>query len=134
MLNALGSFNPAIVYAFQILPTKPKLKWFIHRDLEQLDELIVESNYVLTVFGVSFFEVLQYGIPTVVFSPYGKKDDIELKALKNEEVAVISQDADEAILDLIHLMKDNNKARIFSKRAVGPAIPALQHKTSMPPH
>lgn len=101
-----------------LLPTKPKLKWFIHRDLEQLDELIVESNYVLTVFGVSFFEVLQYGIPTVVFSPYGKKDDIELKALKNEEVAVISQDADEAILDLIHLMKDNNKARIFSKRAV----------------
>jgi len=101
-----------------LLPTNPKSRWFIHKDLEHLDELIVESNYVLTVFGVSFFEVLQYGIPTVVFSPYGKKDEIELKALENEEVAVISQDADEAILDLIHLMKDNNKARMFSKRAV----------------
>jgi len=101
-----------------ILPRKPKSRWFVHKDLEQLDELIIKSNYVLTVFGVSFFEVLQYGIPTVVYSPYGKKDDIELKALKKEEVAVVSQDADKAILDLIELMKDKAKAKRFSKRAV----------------
>ena len=49
-----------------ILPEKRKLKWIFHDSPQQLDELIVDSNYVLTVFGVSFFEVLQYGIPTVV--------------------------------------------------------------------
>jgi spore coat polysaccharide biosynthesis predicted glycosyltransferase SpsG len=61
-----------------ILPERQKLKWIFHDAPQQLDELIVESNYVLAVFGVSFFEVLQYGIPTVVFSPYDKKDDKDL--------------------------------------------------------
>ena len=55
-----------------------------------LMKLIVQSNYVLTVFGVSFFEVLQYGIPTVVFSPYDNKDDKDLSALSKEDVAIVA--------------------------------------------
>ena len=36
------------------LPEKQKLKWIFHDAPQQLDEIIVQSNYVLTVFGVTF--------------------------------------------------------------------------------
>ena len=72
-----------------IVPNKCRLNFTIHDAPEQLDELIVQSDYVMTVFGVSFFEVLLYGIPTVVFSPYGIKDNEELNALSKEGVAIV---------------------------------------------
>jgi len=100
------------------LPNKTRLKWIVHDAPKQLDELIVKSNYVLTVFGVSFFEVLQYGIPTVVFSPYGDKDDVELIALAKEKVAVVSENPDSAVLSLKQLMNDTNYATKCSQRAL----------------
>jgi spore coat polysaccharide biosynthesis predicted glycosyltransferase SpsG len=100
------------------LPGKPRLNWNIHNAPSQLDELIVQSDYVLTVFGVSFFEVLQYGIPTVVFSPYGSKDNSELTALADERVAVVAEDAKTAILNLINLMKNDDLAKACSEKAL----------------
>lgn len=100
------------------IPSKPKLKWIIHKAPESLDQLITESNYVLTVFGVSFFEVIQYGIPSVVFSPYDGKDDKELSALKNENVAMVAKNLEEAI-DMVNGFRSNaNIARMFSKNSL----------------
>jgi len=100
------------------LPDKPRLNWNIHNAPTQLDELIVQSDYVLTVFGVSFFEVLQYGIPTVVFSPYDNKDDHELIALAEEGVAVVAENSDTAILNLIKLMENEDLAKACSDKAL----------------
>jgi len=100
------------------LPEKQKLKWIFHSAPQQLDEIIVQSNYVLTVFGVTFFEVLQYGIPTVVFSPYDKKDDKDLKALSNEDVAIVSNNSRSAIKELSNLMADNKLANKLSINAL----------------
>jgi len=100
------------------LPEKQKLKWIFHDAPQQLDEIIVQSNYVLTVFGVTFFEVLQYGIPTVVFSPYDKKDDKDLKALSNEDVAIVSNNSRSAIKELSNLMADNKLANKLSINAL----------------
>ncbi|MBU1419562.1 MAG: glycosyltransferase [Proteobacteria bacterium] len=101
-----------------IVPDNQRLLWHIHDAPPQLDELIVQSNYVLTVFGVSFFEVLQYGIPAVVFSPYGAKDQPELEALKEERVAVVCHDPDSAVQGLIELMTDTDLATAYSQRAL----------------
>jgi len=100
------------------LPCKARLNWNIHNAPPQLDELIVQSDYVLTVFGISFFEVLQYGIPTVVFSPYGNKDDQELIALAEEEVAVVAENEKAAVLNIIKLMDDDNLAKACSEKAL----------------
>ena len=75
-----------------ILPNDQRLKWIIHDSPEQLDEIILNCNYAITVFGISFFEVIQYGIPTVVFSAYKNKDEMELQALKKLEVAIVAKD------------------------------------------
>ena len=99
-----------------ILPERQKLKWILHDAPQQLDELIVECNYVLAVFGVSFFEVLQYGIPTVVFSPYDNKDDKDLVALSKEDIAIVSYNSEAAIKELSNLMINQKLARSEERR------------------
>jgi len=100
------------------LPEKCRLNWNIHNALEQLDELIVQSDYVMTVFGVSFFEVLQYGIPAVVFSPYDNKDNGDLDALSKEGVAMVVNNSEFAIKGLIELMNNDELARMYSMNAL----------------
>ena len=100
------------------LPKKCRLKWMVHNAPEQLDELIVKSDYVITVFGVSFFEVLQYGIPTVVFSPYDNKDNNELDALSEEGVTMVVNNPKLAIEGLIELMNNDELAKEYSMNAL----------------
>lgn len=100
------------------IPKKPRLKWIIHDKPQQLDELIIQSNYVISVFGVSFFEVLQYGIPTVVFSPYNKKDENDLQNLSKEKVAIVSKNSNKAIEELSQLMHDRTTAKKISINAL----------------
>jgi spore coat polysaccharide biosynthesis predicted glycosyltransferase SpsG len=101
-----------------ILPERQKLKWIFHDAPQKLDELIVDSNYVLTVFGVSFFEVLQYGIPTVVFSLYDDKDDKDLMALSREDVALVAYNLKSAINELSKLIIDEKLAKKLSTNAL----------------
>ncbi len=100
------------------IPANQRLNWHVHTAPPQLDELIVQSNYVLTVFGVSFFEVLQYGIPAVVFSPYDAKDQPELEALAKEKVAVVCNTSDSAAQRLVMLMNDTDLAQACSQSAL----------------
>ena len=75
------------------------------------------SNYAVTVFGVSFFELLYLGIPTVVFSPYGGKDDRELEAIAEAGVAIVACDQREAADRLSALMHNDLLAAQLSRRA-----------------
>lgn len=100
------------------LPKQPRLKWSVYNSPDRIDEYIVKSNYVLTVFGVSFFEVLQYGMPTVVFSPYEHQDPQEMVALAKENVAMVSKNNNTALNDLIELMNNNDMALSYSENAL----------------
>ena len=100
------------------LPDRRNLKWIIHDSPEQLDELIIQSNYVISIYGVSLFEVLQYGVPAVTFSPYGGKDEIELKALAKEGVAMVAENSRQAIDRLIELMNNDELAKQFSENSL----------------
>jgi spore coat polysaccharide biosynthesis predicted glycosyltransferase SpsG len=93
-------------------------EWVVHENPLTLDDLIVNSNYVISVFGVSFFEVLQYGIPTLVFSPYGSKDNQELEALQEEKVAIISKDINHLGIELNQLMENKVTARTISNNSL----------------
>ena len=61
---------------------------------------------------------MQYGIPTVVFSPYGNKDNKELEALSKEEVAIVEVDSSSAIRGLVKLMSDEELSREYSINAL----------------
>lgn len=100
-----------------ILPKEPRLSWIIHDAPESLSELMANVNYAMTVFGVSFFELLNYGVPTVVFSPYGDKDQQEMSELKKEQVAIVEDDALTATQAMIDLINSPDKALDLSNKA-----------------
>jgi UDP-N-acetylglucosamine:LPS N-acetylglucosamine transferase len=90
----------------------------VHNAPSQLDKLIVESDYAITVFGISFFEVLQYGVPTVVFSPYGNKDNSELESLSKEGVAMVATNPELAVERLVEIMNNDELAKEYSEKAL----------------
>ena len=98
------------------IPRSSRLSWIIHKAPEKLDEIISSANYVVTVFGVSFFEALIYQKPIVVFSPYGTRDDVDLDTIKNYDVAKVAYSPENAISQISKLM-DNNKESYFYSNA-----------------
>lgn len=105
-------------YAQQpVLPAYARVSILNHQSPSGLDDLMVGASYALTVYGVSFFELLYYGVPTVVFSPYGNKDDIDLAEVAAEGVALVARDEVEAVAKLKELMVDETLAASLSRRA-----------------
>lgn len=99
------------------LPASPRLRMLNHQSPSGLDDLMAAANYAVTVYGVSFFELLYYGVPTVVFSPYGDKDDAELAAISKEGVALVAKDEVDAVGKLKQLMADHKLAASLSQHA-----------------
>jgi len=97
-----------------VLPQAPRIQFHTHLAPSGLGSLMQSSSYAVTVFGVSFFELLYLGIPTVVFSPYGSKDDLELDAITKAGAALVARDEREATDRLFALMHDDHLAAQLS--------------------
>ncbi|MDR7333941.1 hypothetical protein [Roseateles asaccharophilus] len=99
------------------LPARPRLGWREHVAPSGLQPLMRASDYAVTVYGVSFYELLHLGVPTVVFSPYGSKDNAELAAVAAAGVARVAADEREATQLLAGLMQDATQAATLSRSA-----------------
>jgi spore coat polysaccharide biosynthesis predicted glycosyltransferase SpsG len=75
------------------------------------------ANYAITIFGVSFFELLKMGVPTVVFSPYGAKDLLDMQYIAKAGIALVANDERDAVEQMEKLMQDENLSRVLSLRA-----------------
>lgn len=100
-----------------IIPKPARIMINQHIAPEGLGQLMRQANYAVTVFGVSFFELLSLGVPTVVFSPYGDKDSAELQGIAEAGIALTATDEKEATSQLIRLMTDETLARQLSEKA-----------------
>lgn len=105
-------------YAQQpVWPNSPRFSMLNHQSPSGLDDLMVRANYAVTVYGVSFFELLYFGVPTVVFSPYGNRDDGDLAAIAAEGGAIVAKDEVDAVTKLKELMADDKLAAALSQHA-----------------
>ncbi|MBM3302498.1 MAG: hypothetical protein FJY85_21410, partial [Deltaproteobacteria bacterium] len=104
-----GPFAQAPVW-----PQTPRIRMTQHLAPRGLQHLMTTVNYAVTVYGVSFFELLQLGIPTVVFSPYGERDDPELQEIEQEGLAIVAKDEKDATQKLIALMNNEELAAQLS--------------------
>lgn len=101
-----------------IWPSNKRVNVVEHQAPAGLSPLMAKANYAITVFGVSLFELLSMGIPTVVFSPYGQKDRADLQAIEQAGVALVAQDESHATQLLIDLLSNQELARQLSSRAL----------------
>jgi len=99
------------------LPSPCRLTWKIHNAPSDLQSLMASMNYAVTIFGVSFFELLKMGVPTVVFSPYGKKDDLDLRLIEADGLALVAKNERDAITKLTQLMTDRRLSSSLATRA-----------------
>lgn len=100
-----------------IWPEAPRFSMINHQPNSGLEYLMTEANYAITVYGVSLFELLYYGVPSVVFSPYGNKDDDDLMSIAAQGIAIVAKDELEAVTKLKELMSDDALAHTLSQRA-----------------
>lgn len=107
-----GPFSPKPVW-----PELTRIDMVEHVGPAGLGKLMRRTNLAVTVFGVSFFELLYLGVPTVVFSPYGGKDSAEMSVIEAEGLALVASDEYEATAMLCQLMADEPLARSLSARA-----------------
>jgi len=108
-----GPFSQAPVW-----PECPCIQMHNHISPLRLDDFMRNANYAITVYGVSFYELLHYGVPTIVFSPYGKKDNAELRVIAGMGVALVATDEHDAITKLMILMEDNKLATTLSLKSL----------------
>lgn len=101
-----------------VWPDRPRIRMTNRQAPQGLGGLMRTAHYALTVFGVSFFELLRHGVPTVVFSPYGGKDDAELSGIAEAGVALTARDEAEAVARLRALMADDRLAAKLSDAAL----------------
>jgi len=107
-----GPYAPQPVW-----PAHPRIGMTNHQAPQGLSGLMANANYALTIFGVSFFELLWHGVPTVVFSPYGGKDDGELAGVAATKAALVASNEGEAVAMLHALMADGGQALALSRAA-----------------
>lgn len=98
------------------IPENTRLNWVYHRSPDNLSALMADSSYALTLHGVSFFELLQLGIPVVTLKPDPHFSD-EMDALAAEKVAVIAVTPEEAVAAMDDLMRDALRAQNLANRA-----------------
>lgn len=99
------------------IPKRSKLDWQVHDSPRNIDKLICSSSYVLTLYGVSFFEAIQYGLPTVVVPLYPSENICELALIRKDKVAMVAIDAESSVGDLVDLMTNDSLAKEISEKA-----------------
>lgn len=102
-----------------ILPDSSSIEFVEHVAPAGLTSLMQGVQAAVTVYGVSFFELIALGVPTVVFSPYGGKDSRELREIADQRIALVAQDARDAADQVTRLIKDSNLRAKLSSHARG---------------
>jgi spore coat polysaccharide biosynthesis predicted glycosyltransferase SpsG len=69
---------------------KKKNSWLVIKGSKNIHRHILESEFVIVLFGVSFFEVVSLSKPNVVMIPYQKEKAGLIKELKNKKFSVAS--------------------------------------------
>ena len=99
------------------VPTQARLNWQVLNAPSNLQEIMPECDYALCMYGVSFFELLQHGVPSVVWCANEKLKQ-EMQALKGQAVAQVAASIDDAVVQLNRLVRDDQSALACHQQAV----------------
>ncbi len=94
-------------------------RWKILDKSKSYLSYLPDAGYVLTTYGMSFYESLSLGIPTVCF-PVGqnkKKDYLEFQKLKRLNVSILKSNYRSAINELNKLTFNKKKALLLSRKS-----------------
>ena len=91
-----------------------KLKWIFYRNQTNLSKIYSKSGLAFVQFGVSFFEVVQYGIPCAVYSPKFKESFKLQKEIKKK--FFLDSDLTSLVKNLRSKLTNIRKERFLAKK------------------
>tara|TARA_A100001015_G_scaffold264722_1_gene312562 strand:- start:10 stop:969 length:960 start_codon:yes stop_codon:yes gene_type:complete len=91
-----------------------KLKWIFYRNQTNLSKIYSKSGLAFVQFGVSFFEVVQYGIPCAVYSPKFKENFKLQKEIKKK--FFLDSDLTSLVKNLRSKLTNIRKERFLAKK------------------
>jgi spore coat polysaccharide biosynthesis predicted glycosyltransferase SpsG len=97
------------------IPTRIKIEYIENQS--NLNSIISCTKYAITVFGVSFFELLSFGVPTIVFPARHGSNQDDLDIIKKEQIAIVGDDALHSSKLMLKLMKNKYLCDKLSKNA-----------------
>lgn len=103
------------------IPNKNNFSFIEKKAPDNLKSIMAETNYAITVYGVSFFELLKLGIPTIVFASDSNKKENELNKINDLNIAMVAKNESNATDMLIQLMNNDalaNKISIDSSQMI----------------
>lgn len=96
-----------------------KTRWTLCKNSNSLEKKIPKSSFVFSLYGLSFFEALSCGIPSVAFcanSNY-KKDYNEIEFLKKNKIYFIEKNLSKSVDALVNLINSKNLHKKFLKNS-----------------
>jgi spore coat polysaccharide biosynthesis predicted glycosyltransferase SpsG len=118
----VGPYSPE-----PLLPLNP-FNFRVHRSPPNLSALMQSANYGLTVYGVSFFELLYFGVPTVVYFPPGHNNLKEMQIITESRIAVVANSKSEAVQSVFQLAENHEHAETLSRKARQSMESASDHR------
>lgn len=100
-----------------IMPINPRIKIINHISPKNIKNLLLKANYSIVVYGVSFYELIYYGIPTVVLSS-NNKNKRELEYINKMGLAMNAADSIDAVRKLNTLISNDKLSSSFSNKAI----------------
>lgn len=118
----IGPYSPEPLLPLDLV------RFRVHRSPSNLSALMQSANYGLTVFGVSFFELLYFGIPTVVYFPAGHSNLKEIQTIKDSQIAIVANSKSEAVELVWGLVENKDSAEILSRNIRRHMKPVSHHR------
>ncbi|MCW8916120.1 MAG: NTP transferase domain-containing protein [Magnetovibrio sp.] len=94
-----------------------KLKWTTHKSPDDVQALYQNVDVALVSYGVSLFELLKYGMPTVVIPTSAGPNADEWAALQTEDICMCADDIASASDAIAQLLAEQSKRKDFSRKA-----------------
>ena len=93
-------------------------RWIFYKGVDDLSNLLKKTGFVFSTYGLSLFESLSCGIPTVSYCSINnyKKDRKEINFFKKKNICPIETDINKAVLSLKYLVQSKKKSLIFSPK------------------
>jgi spore coat polysaccharide biosynthesis protein SpsF (cytidylyltransferase family)/spore coat polysaccharide biosynthesis predicted glycosyltransferase SpsG len=99
-------------------PVSSSAKWFVHEDPYDINVLMQAVDYAIAVHGLSLFECLSLGLPTVTLAPDRPEDDPEMTDLGASGTTARALNVEHAAELLAELMADEDRARVLATTAL----------------
>lgn len=101
-----------------ILPSPSRLEFEVLQGEKDLRQVISSTEIGLSVYGVTAFELLASGVPTVTYSPYGEKDSLESAELSRLGIAEVAKSPEDAAQKIGTLSESNFLRSRLSRAAL----------------